>query len=249
MVELSGVRTADLLNAIQALYQLSYSPEVFGFAGRTCGTGRREGGGHYAERLRRSSPCERRFSRSRSVAALRPAGPRFRPRNCLPRPRPRGTARRRRPPRVPLPRRSRRPGRRPGRRRRRRRVGSSSVSSGSASTASSTSGVSSTSSSKPSGFDHGLDRLLFGVLVVGSGDAGADPAGLQRLFRVELGSALGADGRTAPQVVELALAVRADLFGAQFGIGQGGDLLSECVAKAAAPLPRAGAAVKSKAPF
>ena len=34
MVELSGVRTADLLNAIQALYQLSYSPEVFGFAAK-----------------------------------------------------------------------------------------------------------------------------------------------------------------------------------------------------------------------
>src|SRR5215208_3654629 len=46
-------RTADLLNAIQALYQLSYSPEVSGLAARPKRPPR-EGGGHYAGRFSRS---------------------------------------------------------------------------------------------------------------------------------------------------------------------------------------------------
>ncbi len=66
------------------------------------------------------------------------------------------------------------------------------------------------------------DFLFLFALVVGR--AGADAAGAHRLFRIELGMALGADSRAPAQVVELGLAVRADLFLAQFGFGQGGAL-------------------------
>ena len=81
-----------------------------------------------------------------------------------------------------------------------------------------------------------------------AGRARPHAAGLQRLFRVELSARTLGNSRTPAQIVELALAVRADLFGAQFGIGQSGDLPQASVAKAAAPLPREGAAVKSNPP-
>src|SRR5207244_3175959 len=51
-------------------------------------------------------------------------------------------------------------------------------------------------------------------------------AELHRLFRVELRRALRTVGRAAVQVVELRLAVRTDLLGAEGGISQGAHLLS-----------------------
>ena len=56
----------------------------------------------------------------------------------------------------------------------------------------------------------------------------AHPETLERFpdgfVRIELGRALGADGGTTGEVVELRLAVGADLLCAQFGIGQVGGL-------------------------
>jgi hypothetical protein len=55
-------RTADLLNAIQALYQLSYSPEVSGLPGDRGSPGRR---GTYSNTLMRSTPAFGVFRRGR----------------------------------------------------------------------------------------------------------------------------------------------------------------------------------------
>jgi 3-phosphoshikimate 1-carboxyvinyltransferase len=54
--------------------------------------------------------------------------------------------------------------------------------------------------------------------------ASADAAIAQRFLGIEFGSAFGADGRTPSQIVELRRTGWANLFGAQFGIGQFGDL-------------------------
>ena len=62
--------------------------------------------------------------------------------------------------------------------------------------------------------------LIFRVLIVGRiAGTGAAAAQLHRLFGIEVGSAFGAVCRATVQVVKLRLAVGADLFGAQFGIG------------------------------
>jgi len=66
-----------------------------------------------------------------------------------------------------------------------------------------------------------VDDLIFGVVRRIAAGTAATAAQLDRLFGVELGIAFGAVGRTACQVVEFCLAVRADLLGAQLGIGQG----------------------------
>src|SRR5690606_30258074 len=64
-----------------------------------------------------------------------------------------------------------------------------------------------------------LDLVL--RLVLRGGGAGAHAARAQGLFGVEGRSTLRAGRRPPAQVVELGLAVRADLFGAEFRIGQG----------------------------
>src|SRR5581483_6909361 len=87
-------------------------------------------------------------------------------------------------------------------------------------------------------------RLFLLGFIVRRDRAHAHPAGLQRLLGVEFRRALGADGRTPAEVIELALAAGADLLCAQFRIGQGGSFLKS-MAEAAAPLPRARAAVKT----
>ncbi len=66
-----------------------------------------------------------------------------------------------------------------------------------------------------------LDDLIFGVVGRIAARTAATAAQLDRFFGVELGIAFGAVSRTACQVVEFRLAVRADLLGAQLGIGQG----------------------------
>ena len=66
-----------------------------------------------------------------------------------------------------------------------------------------------------------LIRQLVVVDGVGGGHAGADAAVADGFVRVELGVALRAMRRALAEVVEFGLAVRADLLGAQFRIGQG----------------------------
>ena len=66
-----------------------------------------------------------------------------------------------------------------------------------------------------------VDDLIFGVIGRIAAGTAATAAQLDRLFGVELGIAFGAVCRAACQVVEFRLTVRADLLGAQLGIGQG----------------------------
>src|SRR5207245_1712686 len=61
--------------------------------------------------------------------------------------------------------------------------------------------------------------LVLGLRLGGDG-AGADPAVADGLVRIELGVALRTVRRALGEVVELRLAVRANLFGTQLGIGQ-----------------------------
>ena len=67
-------------------------------------------------------------------------------------------------------------------------------------------------------------RFLIGIVIRHDG-ADANPTVAQCFFGVELRRALGADRGAAAEIVELRRAVWADLFGAQFRIGQCGDLL------------------------
>src|ERR1019366_6615180 len=71
----------------------------------------------------------------------------------------------------------------------------------------------------------GLGRFFLG-LVVGRRGARADAAALQRFFGIKLGRAFGTGRWPFAKVVEFSLAGGANLLRAQFGIGQGRDLLT-----------------------
>ena len=67
-------------------------------------------------------------------------------------------------------------------------------------------------------------RLFLDGVIFGQRRPGADPSIAHRLFRIELVLALGAVGRSAAKIVEFRRTAWANLFRAQFGIGQCGDL-------------------------
>ena len=77
--------------------------------------------------------------------------------------------------------------------------------------------------------------------------AGAHPPVAQGLLGVELGAALGTGRRAAAQIVEFARTGWANLFGAQFGIGQCGDLYSR-LAGSGGSLAMAGGHCQKQSP-